>query len=51
MKTVTPILIVLSILASVAGQVVAQTADQTDPNNTKRYFEQLEREGRTGQGE
>jgi hypothetical protein len=49
MKFIASILLVLSV-AGFAGQSVAQTADETDPN-TKQYLEQLDRETRGGQGQ
>ena len=42
LKTLTPPLHALSVLVGIAGQVMAQTADEISPNNSKDYYEQLD---------
>ena len=43
-------LVALSVLAGVAGQVNAATADEMSPNSSG-YLDQLDRENRGGQGQ
>lgn len=51
MKTIASTLLALSVLTGVTGRVYAQTADEVSPNDTKQYYEQLDRENRGGQGQ
>ena len=41
----------VSILASFAGRVLAETSDYINPNATSDYYDQMDREGRGGQGQ
>jgi hypothetical protein len=41
----------VSMLGGIAGSVLAQTANDTNPNNTKQFYDQMDREGRGGQGQ
>jgi hypothetical protein len=50
MKIMTATALALSILAGIAGQVYAQSADEMSANNAK-YLDQLDRESRGGQGQ
>jgi len=43
-------LLSLAMLAGIAGSVSAQTEDP-DPNDTKQFYEELDRESRGGQGQ
>jgi hypothetical protein len=47
MRTFASTLLALSFLTGVAGQVYAQTEDP-NPNDTKQFYEQLDRENRGG---
>ena len=47
MRTLIPITIAAAILAGVAGQAFAQTADERSANNPK-FLEQMDRESRGG---
>jgi hypothetical protein len=51
MKTLTSTLLALSVLAGVSGRVIAQGPTDPSPNDTKNFYEQLDREGRGGQGQ
>ena len=51
MKTIASALLGLSVLTGIIGQVYAQTADEVNPNNTKQFYDQLDREKRGGQGQ
>ena len=42
--TITSGLLALSIMSGIAGQVFAATADEISPNNTKPFYDQLDRE-------
>lgn len=48
MKRFVPAILALSVMAGIAGKVYAQTAEEISPNDTKHYYEQLDREGRGG---
>ena len=50
MKTIAATALALSILAGIAGQVYAQSANEMNANNEK-YLDQLDRESRGGQGQ
>ena len=51
MKTMTSAILALSVLAGIAGRVQAQTADEINPNNTERFYQQLDGENRGGQSQ
>jgi hypothetical protein len=51
MKTMTSAFLALAVLAGIAGRVQAQTADEINPNNTERFYQQLDRENRGGQSQ
>lgn len=48
MKAIVSALLGLAILGGVAGRVMAQASDEINPNDTKRFYEQLDREDRGG---
>jgi hypothetical protein len=50
MKTIASAALAFSILAGIAGQVYAQSANEMNPNNPG-YIDQLDRESRGGQGQ
>jgi hypothetical protein len=50
MKTFASAALALSILAGIAGQVYAETANEMNANNPG-YLDQLDRETRGGQGQ
>lgn len=50
MKIVTSTILALSLLAGVAGKVIAASSDEMSPNDPK-YLDQLDREGRGGTGQ
>jgi hypothetical protein len=41
----------MSVLGGVAGRALAETADYISPNDTKNFYDQMDREGRGGQGQ
>ena len=41
----------MSLLGGVAGRVLAETADEINPNDTRNFYDQMDREGRGGQGQ
>ena len=51
MKMIGSTLLALSVLTGITGQVYAQTTDQVNPNNTKQFYQQLDRDNRVGQGQ
>jgi hypothetical protein len=51
MKTIASMLLALSVLAGLSGRGVAQGPDDPSPNDTKNFYQQLDREGRGGQGQ
>jgi hypothetical protein len=51
MRMLTSTLLALSVLAGVSGRVLAQTANEIDPNDSKEFYQQLDRENRGGQGQ
>jgi hypothetical protein len=40
--------VLFAILTGIAGQAYAATADEINPNNTKSFYDQMDREGRGG---
>ena len=48
MRKIAAAMLALSVLAGIAGKVYAQTAEEVSPNDTKHFYEQLDREGRGG---
>ena len=50
-KKITSLLLALSVLAGITGRVYAQTANEVSPNDTKQFYDQLDRENRGGQGQ
>jgi hypothetical protein len=50
MRAITSTLLALSVLTGIVGQVYAQT-NEPDPNASKQFYEQLDRETRGGQGQ
>ena len=48
LKTLTPPLLALSVLAAIAGRVEALTANEINPNDTGNFYQQLDRESRGG---
>lgn len=51
MKAIVSATLALAMLGSVAGTALAQTSDEISPNDTKRFYDQMDREGRGGQGQ
>jgi hypothetical protein len=51
MRAIVSSLLALAILGGIAGRVIAQTSDEISPNDSKRFYEQMDREGRGGQGQ
>ena len=45
------IALAMSMLGGVAGRVLAETADEINPNDTRSFYDQMDREGRGGQGQ
>ena len=41
----------MSVLGGVAGRALAETSDYINPNDTRNFYEQMDREGRGGQGQ
>jgi hypothetical protein len=50
MKTIASVALAFSILAGIAGQVYAESANEMSPNQPG-YIDQLDRESRGGQGQ
>jgi hypothetical protein len=48
MRTLIPFTLAAAIIAGIAGQVLAATADEISPNATKQFYEQMDRENRGG---
>jgi hypothetical protein len=48
LRHLTPALLALSVLAGMAGQVEALTANEINPNDTGNFYQQLDRESRGG---
>jgi hypothetical protein len=48
--TLVTLFVAISMLGGVAGQAFAQTADEISPNDTKQFYNQMDRESRGGQG-
>jgi hypothetical protein len=40
----------MSVLGGVAGRALAETVDYISPNDTRNFYDQMDREGRGGQG-
>jgi|GEM_PF-3006090 len=40
--------LLLTLAGALAGPALAQTADEIDPNDSKSFYDQMDREGRGG---
>jgi hypothetical protein len=48
MKRLVSALLALAAFAGVAGQALAASSDEISPKDTKRYYDQMDRENRGG---
>jgi hypothetical protein len=46
----TTIALAMSLLGGVAGSVLAETSDEISPNDTRNFYDQMDRENRGGGG-